>query len=176
MTSSGEAPVVMEMPRTEPEHELVVNETLEAYRQAWMALRQYGEPVWTQLDLTLSQVKALLLLDVRGSMTIGKLASVMEIGRPSASILIEQLVQLRLVVRTEDLADRRRTLVCLSEEGYYLVERLMHGDQAFIRTWLERLRDRDLVALNQGLRALAAAAKLPADADDDSSDTGDIAG
>src|SRR5260370_36773899 len=131
MRSRGEPPAVMEMPRTEPEHERVVNETLEAYRQAFLALRQYAEPAWTQLDLTLSQVKALLLLDVRGSMTIGKLASVMEIGRPSASILIEQLVQLRPVVRTEDLADRRRTLCCLSEEGYYLVERLMNGDQAF---------------------------------------------
>lgn len=139
----------------EPRHDRGLDAAVEAYRQMWTALRQTAEPQWAQLELTISQLKGLLLLEVRGSLTISQVADILEIGKPSASMLIEQLVQLGLVERTEDPADRRRSIVCLTERGTGLAERLHQGDEAQMRSWFERMSSEDLSALDRGMRALA---------------------
>ena len=143
------------------QHAFLVEETVEAYRASWTAIRQTAEAYWAQLELTASQLKALILLEIRRQMTIGQVATMMSIGRPSASILIEQMVQLRLVERTEDPADRRRTLVCLTRDGAELAARLHRGDEESMREWFDRIGNDDLAALRQGLCALATAIPPP---------------
>jgi DNA-binding MarR family transcriptional regulator len=133
---------------------MLVLEALTAYRHSWTVLRQSAKVAWTQLDLTIAQLKGLLLLDARGLMTIGELADVLEIGRPSASILIEQLVQRGLVERAEDPSDRRRTLIRLTANADKLVCSLYQGDEAFMRAWLDRMANADLEALTRGFTAL----------------------
>jgi DNA-binding MarR family transcriptional regulator len=135
-------------------HATLVGEALAAYRRSWAVLRQSAKAAWAQLDLTLSQLKGLLLLDARGLMTIGELADVLEIGRPSASILIEQLVQRGLVERAEDPSDRRRTLIRLTASADTLVSSLYQGDEAFMCAWFDRLANADLEALTRGFIAL----------------------
>jgi DNA-binding MarR family transcriptional regulator len=106
-----------------------------------------------QHDLTISQLKALVILDARGSLTVSQVASRLGIGRPSASILVEQLVQLNLVVREEDRVDRRRSLVSLTVAGREFMERLYHQYDP-LGGWLEQLPDHDLESLAGGFRAL----------------------
>lgn len=139
----------------EPRHPQLVDEVVITYRHYWTALLQAAEPMWAQLDLTISQLKALVLLKARGAITIGQVAEILGMGRSSASITIDQLVQLGLVVRTEDPDDRRRTNVCLTADGRSRVQRLHQGDEEFMRGWFERLRKEDLIALRSGLAALA---------------------
>lgn len=141
----------------EQEHERLVADALVAYRQSWTALRQASEATWTQLELTVSQLKALLLIEARDFMTISEVADMMGIGRSSASILIDQLVQLSLVNRTEDQTDRRRTLVSLTEQAHDLAGRLYQCDQEYMHALFERIGDDDLRALSRGLRAIALA-------------------
>jgi DNA-binding MarR family transcriptional regulator len=136
------------------QHAQLVHEALTAYRRSWAVLRQSAKSAWAQLDLTISQLKALLLLDARGLLTVGELADILQIGRPSASILIEQLVQRGLVERAEDPSDRRRTLIRLTANADTLVCSLYQGDEAFMRAWLNRLSNADLAALAQGITAL----------------------
>ena len=131
----------------EQEHERLVADALVAYRQSWTALRQASEATWTQLELTVSQLKALLLIEARDFMTISEVADMMGIGRSSASILIDQLVQLSLVNRTEDQTDRRRTLVSLTEQAHDLAGRLYQCDQEYMHALFERIGDDDLRAL-----------------------------
>src|SRR5947209_6248863 len=98
-------------------HRPLVEETVASYDRYLTAILQSAEPVWSQLDLTILQLKGLILLEVRGQLTVGGIADALGIVRPKASVLVEQLVQLDLVIREEDSADRRRALVCLSNEG-----------------------------------------------------------
>ena len=135
----------------------LLGEVLIAYRGYWTALLQSAEPLWSQLDLTIQQLKGLILLEVRGEITVGGIATGLAIGRPSASVLVEQLVQLGLARRTEDSADRRRSLISLSDEGRNLAARLHRGDEASMEKRFACLGDEDLVALKQGLSALTGA-------------------
>jgi DNA-binding MarR family transcriptional regulator len=137
-------------------HDRLVAEALEAYNECWSTLRQSAEPLWTQLDLTITQLKVLLLLDARGIMTISQLSALLSIARPSGSILVEQLVQLQLVERGEDPTDRRRTLLKLLPLARNLVASLYAGDRDFTKHWFEQLASDDLIALARGLHALAA--------------------
>jgi DNA-binding MarR family transcriptional regulator len=140
---------------TSTTHQYLVDEALAAFSDYFLVLRQSVEPVWAQLDLTISQLKAIILLDVTGPMTIGTLGNRLGIGRPSASILTDQLVQLALVERVEDKQDRRRTLVHITATGRSLVLHLLRGNTEMMRYWYECLSDEDLAALERGFRALA---------------------
>ena len=139
----------------EPRHPQLVDEAVDAYRCYWTALLQAAEPLWSQLDLTVSQLKCLVLLEARDTLTIGQVADILAIGRSSASITIDQLVKLGLVARTEDQDDRRRTIVRLIPEGSSRIARLHQGDEEFMRAWFERMDKDHLIALRAGLAALA---------------------
>jgi MarR family transcriptional regulator, organic hydroperoxide resistance regulator len=132
-------------------------ETLAAYREYWTTMLQFAEPFWFQLELTISQLKGLILLEVRKEITVGGIADALGVGRPSASILVEQLVQLHLATRAEDPADRRRSIVCLTDEGRELAARLHRGEEQSMSAVFDRLQPEELRALTAGLNALTAA-------------------
>ena len=125
--------------------------------EAWIALARAllpSGPQWLELDLTLTQLKALFSLAHAGHLTIGGLAQLLGIGVPAASILVERLVRQGLAQRREDPQDRRRTLTHLTPRGEELVMRLQHGRREQLRRWLEHVPESDLAALVHGLRAV----------------------
>ncbi|GEM_PF-1428871 len=132
----------------------------EAAKLIVFVLRTYNpfvDPLWLRLGLTMGQLKGIFALR-RGPTTISELGGRLQIAQPTASLLVERLVQAGLVERTDDPADRRRALVRLAPEG----ERIMAGvrDDVLRRlfTGLSLLSEDDLAALIRGLRALSAAA------------------
>lgn len=130
--------------------EQAVNQHFELLR----AMHAESTDDWMQVDLTLAQIKALFALWHQAPLTIGALGERLGVGVPTASHLVERLVQLGLVERREDEADRRRTHVSPSAAGAALVDRLraVRGEQ--LRRWLERLDEDELAALTQGFDAL----------------------
>ena len=142
----------------ERDRESLVQRALQAQKTIVMAMQAAAEPVWLQLDLTMAQLKGLVLLAQDGPLTIGGMAGALGIGRPAASILVDRLVELGLVERTEDPIDRRRTFARLTPRAEELVARLRQGGRERMREWLNRLSDDDLAALARGLHALAAVA------------------
>jgi DNA-binding MarR family transcriptional regulator len=135
----------------------IIQNMVLAYRDYWTELLQAAEPIWSGLDLTISQLKGLILLEVHDALTVGDVADHLAIRRPSASILVEQLVQLGLANRTEDSEDRRRAIVGLTTEGKALAARLHRGDEEFMATRFVRLTTEQLEALTLGLNALTRA-------------------
>lgn len=113
---------------------------------------------WRLLDLSMAQMKTLIALEQETPVTIGQVARALGVGPPTASHLVDRLVQTGLAVRAEDVEDRRRTLARLSPQGRDLLEgclRLGHSDQW--RSWLARMDEADLGALLQGLLAVVRA-------------------
>lgn len=119
---------------------------------------QASIPDWMQLDLTMGQLRTLMALAADGPMTVSALADRLSIARPTASILIDRLVQEGNAARSEDSDDRRRTLVALTAAGGELVARLRQGKSGCYEHWLAALHPDDLAALTQGMQALAAIA------------------
>ena len=130
--------------------ERAVNQHFELLR----AMSAEATDDWLQVDLTLAQIKALFALWHQAPMTIGALGERLGVGVPTASHLVERLVQLGLVERREDESDRRRAHVSPTEAGAALVDRLRALRAEQLRRWLERLNEDDLGALTRGFDAL----------------------
>jgi DNA-binding MarR family transcriptional regulator len=109
---------------------------------------------WQSLNMSMAQVKVLMTLSFKGPTAISKLAEAMSISHPTASQLVDRLVQAGLVERVEQATDRRFTLARLTEAGEQLAQRLWQGRMGHLHYCLAQLDEQDLAALRQGLRAL----------------------
>jgi DNA-binding MarR family transcriptional regulator len=114
---------------------------------------------WAQLELSIGQLKVMMMLAGHPGMTISQIAESLAVGKPSTSMLVDRLVQQDLVYRREDENDRRRTLVSLTTAGNDLTTRLHQGNIERLAQWYSALAPEDLAALRRGLEALAKVAQ-----------------
>ncbi len=117
-------------------------------------LQRTSKQDWQSLDLTMAQLKVLVTLGLDGAVAISHLAEALGISQPTASHLVERLVQAGLAERVEDATDRRYTLARLTESGMTIARRLWQGRLEYLQSRLAQLHPRDLAALQQGLDAL----------------------
>lgn len=115
---------------------------------------------WWALELTLAQLKVLFTLDFESEPTIGKIAEILDIGQPTASHLVDRLVQAGLVQRVQSSTDRRYTLASLTPQGEAMVRRLRQGRRDRLHSCLVHLDKEDVAALHQGMQALIRAFHL----------------
>lgn len=133
----------------------IIESILQHNRTVYRALQHLTAPDWLDLNLSMAQLKALFVIARGDSMTVGQVAEALEIGLPTASHLVDKLVQAALILRENDPADRRRTVLSLSEEGQRITTRLRQGGPEHMRRWLSQLNDDELAALLVGISALA---------------------
>jgi DNA-binding MarR family transcriptional regulator len=114
-----------------------------------------SDNAWLRCELTLAQMRCLFTVVGAGPLSIGGVGERLGIGLPSASALVDRLVEQELAVRREDPGDRRRTLVSATAAGTTLAERLRQGSMETMRGWLRQLRPQDMASLLRGLEALA---------------------
>jgi DNA-binding MarR family transcriptional regulator len=143
----------------EPLRMQLADEAVQAYLELGDAIRLASLPGWITADLTTSQVKAVILLEHHGPLPVGKLAELLGIGKPAASIIVQQLVEQEMVERSEDTLDRRRTLVSLTAKGSQLMSGQREQREGRLRRWFSQLDDDELTALRRGLGALAGIAR-----------------
>lgn len=155
---------------THVSHNAEIHAALDLQREIGHALGRVQLPEWATLNLSMGQLKALMVLAASDGGNVSALAKTLHVGKPTASILVDDLVQLGYAQRTEDTDDRRRTLVTPTAAGAELASRLRQGGMERMTSWLERLAPDDLTALARGLRALAAIA------DADTADTVSLVG
>lgn len=127
---------------------------LENFQRFMGGLSRDDTPYFLSLELTMAQLKAMLALSVHGPLTVGALAHALGIGEPSASLLVDRLVDQAMATREPDSADRRRTHVRLTPAATELVERLRHLRGERLGEWLGQLGDAELAHLADGLAAL----------------------
>ncbi len=144
------------------DREALVKEALHMQRIVFGTIFQQRAtlPHWLELHISMAQLKGMFVLSHLKQSTISEFAETLHIGRSSASLLADRMVQDGLVERTEGTEDRRRALIRLSPQGNALLDQLRQEEQnGLLPAWLERMSISDLQALVQGLRALAAVAQ-----------------
>src|SRR5262249_9309908 len=124
-------------------HAAMVQAALEAQRVFKQAMHSVDTPDWVHLDLSMGQLKALVALATAGAMNVTDLADWLKTSKPSASILVDRLVQPGYVERMEDQDDRRRTLVVLTAKGRELVDRFQRSGGERMQGWLEQMSPAD---------------------------------
>ena len=145
--------------REELEREVVAQ-----YRTLGRALKATSGTVWMEIDLTIAQLRTLLILAEEGPLVIGHIAQRLGIGLSTGGHLVDRLVQAGLAERKEDVEDRRRTLARLTPKGEDLYARLLNHPLQ-MQALIQKLDDTDLAALLQGLQALNRAVEVEPEAD-----------
>ena len=134
--------------REELEHEVVAQ-----FRALQNTLKVASGSVWMEIDLTIAQLRTLLVLAEEGPLVIGHIAQRLGIGLSTGGHLVDRLVQAGLAERAEDVEDRRRTLARLTPKGEDLYARLLNHPLQ-MQSLIQKLSDSDMAALLQGLQAL----------------------
>lgn len=132
---------------------------ISAFHTIHLALNAATVSNWLDLDLSMAQLKTLFVVARLGSTAIGQVAETLHVGLPTASHLVERLVQEGLVERSVDAEDRRRSLAALTPRGEQLVARLRQGSVTHMRAWAQALNKEERSALALGLQALAQVAQ-----------------
>jgi DNA-binding MarR family transcriptional regulator len=107
--------------------------------------------------LTLTQAKAVSLLYHHGDQTVSEMATGLGISLPSASELIDRLVERGLVERTPDIVDRRRFIICLTPKSLEVATRIHDLRREQVRDALSRLPRSEWPVFVKSLRVLAEA-------------------
>jgi DNA-binding MarR family transcriptional regulator len=94
---------------------------------------------WLNLDLTLAQLRLLLVLRAQGPRRMSDIAAVLGIALSTATGIVDNLVKKELAVREADPQDRRLVICRLSPQGQGLINRLWVSGQFQIGRLLEGL-------------------------------------
>ena len=132
----------------------LVNTIVQAYMELFTTMQFNAVSHWLMLELTFAQARALFILSARKELTVTQLARLLGVGNPTASILVQQLVERGLVTRTEHATDRRHTVIRLSQKGTEIGAGRRKERAKQWRRWLSHLNDKELNALAQGLSAI----------------------
>lgn len=134
--------------------EQLISTTVAAYMDLFVKMQSAAVAHWLMFELTFAQARALILLAAKKALTVSQLAKLMDVGNPTASILVQKLVERGLVTRTEDETDRRQTVVQLSEQGAEIGAGRRGEREKQWQRWLGQLNDEELSGLARGLSAL----------------------
>jgi DNA-binding MarR family transcriptional regulator len=137
----------------------LVETVVQGYMDLFTTMQFNAVSHWLMLELTFAQARALFMLAARKELTVSQLAKLLGVRNPTASILIQQLVDRELVTRTEHKTDRRQTIVSLSPKGAEIGAGRRREREKQWHRWLSQLNDDELGALAQGLSAIGAVVK-----------------
>ena len=119
---------------------------------------------WLQLDLTMPQLKVVLLLFMNGPVRMSDIASALDVSLATGTGVIDRLVEREIVLRENHPDDRRVVLCRLSEKGQKLIGGLWQLARDRLRELLGAI---DPVRLRLVIEALEALLKAGVDTGSD---------
>src|SRR5947209_18278382 len=105
------------------ERERLVAEYLELQRGVGRLIHRGMPGEWLETEVTMSQLKTLMVLYGLGQATMGELADALGTGVSTVTGIVDRLVEHGLVVREEDPRDRRVVVGHPTSDGLALVDR-----------------------------------------------------
>ena len=132
----------------------LVEATLKLSDKAFRELFPILPKEWLSLDLTMPQLKVVLLLFTNGPERMNTMASALGVSLATATGVVDRLVEKDVVTREGDPNDRRVVLIRLSDKGEKLIAGLWQLARDNAEVLLRALDQRQLQLLNEALRAL----------------------
>ncbi len=131
--------------------------SVDLLRQVASGLTSHVEDVLADSDLTLDQWRVLRTLDVGGPLSMSDLSGRVRIPAPTATRIVDRLVERALLYRNVDATDRRRVLVHAAERGRRLCRSLAPRIADAERDGLAALSAAEATTLRRLLERLATA-------------------
>jgi DNA-binding MarR family transcriptional regulator len=125
-----------------------------SFRELFRNLHAIEKPPWIDVDLTMSQLKAIVSVVESGGLSGRVLGEKLGITPSAVTALVDRLVQRGYVRREEDLADRRISWARPTALAQDLFERLHASHRQQLENTLELLTADELATVDQALVAL----------------------
>jgi len=120
-----------------------------------------------QNNISVSQVGALFHINARGMCGVTDISERLSVTSAAASQMIDRLVQLDLLERTEDPNDRRVRRLSLTDQGRIILDESMLARQSWIEEIVNSLNEEEQALVFAALETLLAkSAQLDASAAD----------
>jgi DNA-binding MarR family transcriptional regulator len=128
------------------------------YEQAMAIVDPIRLKMWSDAELTTSQLRILFALRAEPGMPLRHLAREMQVSPPTASGLVDRLVRQGFVRREEDPHDRRVVRHHLTPRGLRVASDIERDAATRLDSIFNRLSPDELATLIRGLTLLSAAA------------------
>ena len=113
---------------------------------------------WQSLDMTISQIKALVLLEQMGPLRMGAISKHLGSALSATTTIMDRLVEKELVERIADPNDRRVVICKLTDPGCQVLERFWSIDRKRVLTVVNLLETEQLEVAVRGLELIRWAA------------------
>ena len=110
------------------------------------------------LDVTMAQIKIMLVLHLQGPTRMSDIASGLDITLPTATSLVERLVEKNYALRETLPEDRRVVLCSLSDAGKHAISQMWQSSRSKAREVLEVLDTSKLELFTEVIQAMYEAA------------------
>jgi DNA-binding MarR family transcriptional regulator len=138
----------------EPQKGELIESILQLSDRAFRDLLPILPKQWLHLDLTMSQLKVVLLLFISGPTRMGVIASELGVSLATASGVVERLVERGILLREGDAGDRRVVLCRLSDEGERLIGNLWQLSRDQVGELMQVMAPSKLLIIVEMLQAL----------------------
>jgi DNA-binding MarR family transcriptional regulator len=143
-----------------PKQEELIERILQLGEKAFRELIPILPTEWLQLDLTMSQLKVVLLLFMTGSVRMSDIASALGVSLATATGVVDRLVERDIVLRESQPEDRRVVLCRLSEKGQKMIGGLWQLARDRAKELLEVAAPSQLQLITEALEALLTAGEV----------------
>ena len=138
----------------QPEKEGLIENILKLTDRTFRELFPMLPKEWLHLDLTMSQLKVVLLLFISGSSRMSDIASALGVSLATATGVLDRLVERDIVLREADPEDRRVVLCRLSNKGEKLISGLWQLSRDRAGELMRALALSQLLLITEALEAL----------------------
>jgi DNA-binding MarR family transcriptional regulator len=108
----------------EPDSKTLVPQILKLSEEIFQEIKLSVPPEWLTSDMTIAQLRVLLLLHTEGQSRMSPIASTLGIAVSTATGIVDNLVKKELVTRGVDPEDRRVVICALSPQGQEIINRI----------------------------------------------------
>ena len=121
------------------ESRTLVTQILRLSEDIFQAIKLSIPPEWLTSDMTVAQLRVLLLLHTEGQSRMSSIANTLGIAVSTATGIIDNLVKKNLVIRQDGNEDRRVVICSLSPHGQEIINRIWAQGQLQMENLLRGL-------------------------------------
>lgn len=106
------------------EHQILIKQILKIAEEIFQEVKPIIPSEWLTSDVTVAQLRVLLVLYAKGPIRMSFIASYIGIAISTATSIVDNIVKKGLVIRSDDPEDRRLVVCKLSPKGQKLINHL----------------------------------------------------
>ena len=114
---------------------------------------------WKESGLSMPQISTMMRLHYRGSCGISEMGNHLGVTNAAASQMVDRLVHLGYLERTEDQTDRRVKQLTLTSKGNALIQKSLEARRRWLENLVEALTPKQQAEITSALVLLTEAAR-----------------